>query len=867
MPTRSLNLLLRDICRLTGADWAAWLSLEGPTWSFWAVYGLTKAQQRTLLTYLQQPQLRRWLESISASGKRSTRRIALNKKEVPAVRLFVFPETVGSRLLVVGASALTAEGRRLWQSLSEGGYLLGEETESFDRNALSELWASSYLPGALDRLLELFLASLECSAGWFSILAGESLEVRACRHCGEGQPLPLRLEMNALWRRILDTGQPLVLSPAWPEWSILPQPCCGVKARFWLGQALLIGKRPIGIVGLWLEEEPSRQLYRRVQKLAREYAPLIESSIIFADVSEHLRRLALLNDFFLGLSSDIDAKAMARRLLWLLRRAFYTERAWIFLQWREGGGTWGYGLRPDGSVMEIESAPIPENALKERIGRWSSLDTESAHPPFYAGSQSALVVRLASPQHVWGFLGVESERESAFGVYDEHFLSVIAAYFVSLLENRQLQQETEARARKLSLIHDVVEQTLGSLDVRQVAQTAAELIAKNFSYELTGIALSEGDDFKLIGVGGSACHALSQALQDTSFPVREGIVGRVLETGESLLVNDVKLDPHYLPLPGWDAGSELCVALKDGETVLGAIDVESSRTHAFTQSDVLMLESLAGILGSVIARARQYQDLRSTVDELELARLELQQRMVAQQAAETRLFQAAKLAAVGEMAAGIAHELNNPLTTVIGFTELAFESPNLPDEVRSDLAVVLQEAKRARSVVRRLLDFARQTESVRTRCDLNEIVADALMLTHHLLRTGGITVHTRYTESLPWVSVDSNQIKQVILNLVHNAMHAMPEGGDLFIETFAQARRGHPGVAVSVRDTGVGIPQENLGRVFEPFFTTRADKGGVGLGLSVSYGIIVDHGGEIDVFSQVGQGATFTIWLPVESEV
>ncbi|MCS7010567.1 MAG: ATP-binding protein, partial [Anaerolineales bacterium] len=339
------------------------------------------------------------------------------------------------------------------------------------------------------------------------------------------------------------------------------------------------------------------------------------------------------------------------------------------------------------------------------------------------------------------------------------------------------------------------------------------------------------------------------------------------ETGESLLVNDVKLDPHYLPLPGWDAGSELCVALKDGETVLGAIDVESSRTHAFTQSDVLVLESLAGILGSVIARARQYQDLRSTVDELELARLELQQRMVAQQAAETRLFQAAKLAAVGEMAAGIAHELNNPLTTVIGFTELAFESPNLPDEVRSDLAVVLQEAKRARSVVRRLLDFARQTESVRTRCDLNEIVADALMLTHHLLRTGGITVHTRYTESLPWVSVDSNQIKQVILNLVHNAMHAMPEGGDLFIETFAQARRGHPGVAVSVRDTGVGIPQENLGRVFEPFFTTRADKGGVGLGLSVSYGIIVDHGGEIDVFSQVGQGATFTIWLPVESEV
>lgn len=113
--------------------------------------------------------------------------------------------------------------------------------------------------------------------------------------------------------------------------------------------------------------------------------------------------------------------------------------------------------------------------------------------------------------------------------------------------------------------------------------------------------------------------------------------------------------------------------------------------------------------------------------------------------------------------------------------------------------------------------------------------------------------------------MDSNQIKQVVLNLVHNAMHAMPDGGHLYVETFPQVRRGRAGVLVSIRDTGIGIPPENLGRIFEPFFTTRADQGGTGLGLSVSYGIVVDHGGEIDVTSRVGEGSTFTIWLPVEA--
>ena len=134
------------------------------------------------------------------------------------------------------------------------------------------------------------------------------------------------------------------------------------------------------------------------------------------------------------------------------------------------------------------------------------------------------------------------------------------------------------------------------------------------------------------------------------------------------------------------------------------------------------------------------------------------------------------------------------------------------------------------------------------------------------LRTSGVQLITDLSEGIPWISVDRNQIKQVILNLVHNALHAMPTGGEIHITTDRRSRDQRDWLAMSLADTGTGIAPENIERVFEPFFTTRAKDGGTGLGLSVTYGIVADHGGLIDVESQVGKGSTFTVWLPVEAD-
>jgi two-component system NtrC family sensor kinase len=441
---------------------------------------------------------------------------------------------------------------------------------------------------------------------------------------------------------------------------------------------------------------------------------------------------------------------------------------------------------------------------------------------------------------------------------------VIASHLAGLIEYTRLREEAEGRARSLGLIHEVVQQVIGLNDKKEVAVITAELVAQYFKYELAGILLLDDKGrFSIQGIGGTQAETFKEALGSGEFIRPDGVTGHVARKGESILLNDTTHSDIYKPIRGWEARSELCVAVRDGDDILGLIDVESRELNAFSHNDLIAMEALAGILASVVTSANQYQKLQLTVSQLRMTETELKARMEAQRAAENRLLQAAKLAAVGEMAAGIAHELNNPLTTVTGFSELVLE--DMPEESthRKELEMVLQEAQRASSVVRRLLNFSRQGERVRASADLNEVVNDVIALTRHLIQTNNVILHLNTDSSLPWVSIDSNQMKQVLLNLIHNALHAMPNGGELFVSTAPGRREDRDWVVMSVRDTGSGIDPEDQERIFEPFFTTKGDRGGTGLGLSVTYGIVVDHGGSIEVTSQPGRGSMFEVWLPI----
>jgi signal transduction histidine kinase/NAD-dependent dihydropyrimidine dehydrogenase PreA subunit len=226
--------------------------------------------------------------------------------------------------------------------------------------------------------------------------------------------------------------------------------------------------------------------------------------------------------------------------------------------------------------------------------------------------------------------------------------------------------------------------------------------------------------------------------------------------------------------------------------------------------------------------------------------------------AQGALIQSAKLASMGQLAAGIAHEINNPLTGVLTFAHLLRQKRNMEDQDRQDLGLIISETSRVAEIVRSLLDFARERPVAMKPINVNEVIQQTMRLLRNQKAFSRITIEERLEENLPQVEGDMNQLEQVLLNLSLNASEAMPHGGRLIVSTLHE--NGH--VLVKVADSGCGVGKENLNKIFEPFFSTKPVGKGTGLGLSVSYGIIQQHRGTLTVETKEDEGSVFTIVLP-----
>ena len=231
---------------------------------------------------------------------------------------------------------------------------------------------------------------------------------------------------------------------------------------------------------------------------------------------------------------------------------------------------------------------------------------------------------------------------------------------------------------------------------------------------------------------------------------------------------------------------------------------------------------------------------------------------------EEQLIQAEKLAAMGQMLAGVAHELNNPLTAILGVTELLRERKGLEDSTLRQLELTHRQARRAARIVQNLLEFSRPASPQKKPLDVNVLIERTLQLQDHSLRRNQIVVDFQPQEDLPAVLGDGNQLIQVLLNLVTNAEQAIKEvreTGHIRIRSVKQASR----ISVSVEDDGVGIQPEAMPRIFDPFYTTKRPGGGTGLGLSICMSIIREHGGNLDAKALPAGGSVFTVELPVLS--
>jgi len=225
---------------------------------------------------------------------------------------------------------------------------------------------------------------------------------------------------------------------------------------------------------------------------------------------------------------------------------------------------------------------------------------------------------------------------------------------------------------------------------------------------------------------------------------------------------------------------------------------------------------------------------------------------------QDQLRHADRLATIGQLAAGVAHELNEPLGTILGFAQLIQKQPGLPEAVAPDLEKIVTTCLHAREIVRKLMLFARQMPPQKTRVDLNAVIEEALYLLESRCSGGGITLVRRLSARLPAITADRSQLHQVLVNLAVNAIQAMPGGGTLTVGTRASGRH----VLLRVEDNGIGMSKEALDKIFIPFYTTKDVNEGTGLGLPVVHGIVTSHGGTIDVTSAPGVGTRFEIRLP-----
>ncbi len=369
-------------------------------------------------------------------------------------------------------------------------------------------------------------------------------------------------------------------------------------------------------------------------------------------------------------------------------------------------------------------------------------------------------------------------------------------------------------------------------------------------------------------------------LQPLSVPIGQGISGAVAATGQPIRIEDAQHDPRWIgrrydAATGFTTRSILCVPIQAHARVIGVIQVLNRRGGPFTDDDQRLLEALASMGAVAIENARLYENLEEKVQERTAA---LSRTLAELRDTQAQLVQSEKMAALGDLVAGVAHEINTPLGAVSSNTDLvaralakareALAAPEQSDKAANlldraaGMADVSREAcRRINEIVRSLRNFARLDEAERKRADLHEGLESTLTLVTHLLKNR-ITVHRDYGQ-LPQVLCYPNQLNQVFLNILVNAAQAIAGQGEITIRTRVAPDQGPAAsVSVEISDSGCGIAPENMKKIFDPGFTTKGVGVGTGLGLAICYRIVANHQGKIEVDSTAGKGTTFRIVLP-----
>ena len=423
-------------------------------------------------------------------------------------------------------------------------------------------------------------------------------------------------------------------------------------------------------------------------------------------------------------------------------------------------------------------------------------------------------------------------------------------FLLDVSERRRAEQQIRRRNRELVVLNSISETLSSSLDLNDSVHRTLRQIVELFEIDACSLYLFEKDEVtlrRLSAVG----HRSEYARNMPSFAVSQELIQQLCSTHATFI------SALGLPLPSLirevqrkeGMESAYVVTLWSKDRLIGGLVVGCRTAREFTAADISLLIAVGSQIASAIDRSRLYLETRQAYENLRRT--------------QEQLLHSEKLAAVGQLISGVAHELNNPLTAILGYSQLLTSSGEIGSRALSYVDKVYKQAQRTHRIVQNLLSFARQHKPERVLVRLNSIIEDTLALRDYDLRMSQIEVSLQLSEDLPVVQADPHQLQQVFLNLINNAVDAILEVaavGELRVRTGVEESQ----VFVEFTDSGPGV--KDASRVFDPFYTTKPVGKGTGLGLSICYGIITEHGGRILVRNGPQRGATFRIELPLPSK-
>ena len=499
----------------------------------------------------------------------------------------------------------------------------------------------------------------------------------------------------------------------------------------------------------------------------------------------------------------------------------------------------------DGIVGEIitKKVPVLIHDYEHHVRRWKELD------PYHL--KEVVGVPLNVREMIIGAMVVgTSDPHKRFQQKDVDLLFNFANQAAIAIGNAKLYEDSLEKIKQLTTLYEVGRTLSSTLDLDELLKKALELLRDRFGYQLCVFLLLDQEKNELYVkqvIGGKI-----EKMKELRFRVGiDGIAGWVAKTGESYYAPDVSKDSRYMfGLPSTQ--SEAVFPLKIRDQVIGVLDVESDQLMGFNEEDLKVLSSLAGQVSIFIENAQLFYQLKQTLKELKQA--------------QDQVIQAEKLRAMGEMASGVAHDFNNLLAVILGNIQLLLHQFDRlsPEEIRERLKTIEQSSKDGAETVRRIQEFSgMRRDKEFTPLSLNELITDVVNVTQprwkEQTQRKGIQIElTKKLGKIPQILGNPSELREVMTNIVFNAVDAMPNGGEVAITTSIQAEDW---VEMRIADTGIGMTEEVRKRVFDPFFTTKGVTN-TGLGMSVSYGIIKRHGGEILIESEPGKGTTFIIHLP-----